>query len=234
MTRWCLVVEDERPLARMIGDNLQLEGYGVEIAGDGDEALTRLERGGIDVVVLDVMLPRRDGFSVLRAMRRRGDTTPVLILSARGSDADRIVGLELAADDYLPKPFNLRELLLRVGALLRRGKAVPPGADLLAFGGNRVDFRSLRARRFDGSEVELTATEARLLRLLSGRDGTVVGRREIVEQLFGPGTPLTTRTLDNLVLALRRYFEPDGRAPRHLHTVRGLGLRFTAGPDPAP
>jgi two-component system alkaline phosphatase synthesis response regulator PhoP len=226
VTRWILVVEDERALAEMLCDNLRADGFGTELVGDGDAALASLSAATFDLVILDVMLPRRDGFQVLSGMRRRGDRTPVLVLSARASDADRIRGLELQADDYLAKPFHLRELLLRVGALLRRSPA-PPGSDQLRFGGNSVDFRALTAHTWRRETVRLTSTEARLLRLLASRKGEVVGRREVVEQLFGPATPPTARTIDNLIAGLRRRFEPDRRQPRHLETVRGVGWRFT-------
>lgn len=226
MTRHCLVVEDERALGEMICDNLGLDGYGAELVRSGDEALARLERGGVDLVVLDIMLPGTDGFGVLRRMRARGDETPVLVLSARASDADRIRGLECQADDYLTKPFHLRELLLRVAALLRRQRAATPTVDLLAFGGNEVNLRSLKARTWRGDEVDLTLSEARLMRLLASREGTVVSRREVVEQMFGRATAPTTRTVDNVVLRLRKLFDRTG-SPRHLHTVRGVGLRFT-------
>jgi two-component system alkaline phosphatase synthesis response regulator PhoP len=150
----------------------------------------------------------------------------VLILSARSADRDRITGLELQADDYLTKPFNLRELLLRVDALLRRRPAPAPGEDTLRFGNNHIDFRSMQARGQDGDEVTLTATETRLLKLLAAHQGTVVSRKIVVEHLFGSTAPLTVRTLDNVVLRLRKLFEHDPKSPRHLHTVRGLGLRF--------
>jgi DNA-binding response OmpR family regulator len=231
MTRWVLVVEDEAPLGQMICDNLMLDGHGAELVRDGNDALVRMQRGGVDLVILDIMLPGRDGLAVLSELRRRGDQTPVLILSARRQDADRIRGLELAADDYLGKPFHLRELLLRVGALLRRGPVVPSGSDLLDLAGAQIDFRSLRLRTSAGVEHALTATEARLLRLLAARPGAVVARREIVEHLFGPATPPTHRTLDNLVLNLRRHLEPEPSRPRHLHTVRGVGLRLTLEPE---
>jgi two-component system alkaline phosphatase synthesis response regulator PhoP len=221
------VVEDESPLGEMICDNLGLEGHGTELVKDGRAAAARIARGGLDLVILDVMLPHRDGFDVLREMRARGDTTPVLVLSARSSDADRIRGLELRADDYLTKPFNLKELLLRVGALLRRAVPANAGVDVLEFGGNRVDYRAHRAVRFDGSEVSLSDRELRLLRLLAGRQGAVVSRREVVDALFGPATPVTTRTLDNLVASLRKAFERDTHAPRHLHTLRGVGWRLS-------
>ena len=227
MTRWCLVVEDELALGEMICDNLSLESYGTELARSGADALERLGKGGIDLVILDITLPGIDGFTVLEEMRNRGDHTPVLILSARSSDADRIRGLELKADDYLTKPFNLRELLLRVDALMRRHPAPGAGTDVLSFADNDVDFRSHRAQTWNGREVQLTATELKLLRLLASREGVVVSRREIVDHLFGPATPTTTRTMDNLVLRLRKLFERESQKPRHLHTVRGVGLRFT-------
>ena len=226
MSRWILVAEDEGPLGEMLCDNLTLESYHAELARTGPEALARMERGGIDLLVLDVMLPGMDGFEVLKTLRARGDDTPVLILSARSADRDRIRGLELRADDYLTKPFNLRELLLRVDALLRRRPAPGPGDDVLEFGGNRVDFRARRAVTCRGEQVDLTATETRLLKLLAAHAGTVVSRKTVVEHLFGSSAPLTVRTLDNVVLRLRKLFEPEAAAPRHLHTVRGLGLRF--------
>ncbi|MBK8099648.1 MAG: response regulator transcription factor [Planctomycetes bacterium] len=226
MSRWILVAEDEAPLGEMLCDNLALESYHAELVKNGPDALTRMARGGIDLLVLDVMMPGLDGFEVLKQLRARGDDTPVLILSARAADRDRIKGLELLADDYLTKPFNLRELLLRVDALLRRRPAPAPGDDVLEFGGHRVDFRAMRARTADGQEHDLTTTEVRLLKLLAAHAGTVVSRKIVVEHLFGTTAPLTVRTLDNVVLRLRKLFERDPASPEFLHTVRGLGLRF--------
>ena len=226
MSRWILVAEDERALAEMLCDNLALESWHAEHVFTGPRALERMAKGGIDLLILDVMLPGLDGFEVLRRLRARGDRTPVLVLSARSADADRIRGLELHADDYLTKPFNLRELLLRVDALLRRGSPPAAGADTLSFGGNRVDFRAMQARTHDGQTVDLTASETKLIKLLAGHAGTVVARRTVVEHLFGSGATPTARTLDNVVLRLRKVFEPDPTAPRHLHTIRGVGFRF--------
>ena len=226
MTRWILVVEDEAPLGEMVCDNLNSEGYGAELVQNGERALGRLQKGGYDLVILDIMLPGRNGFEVLAEMRKRGDATPVLVLSARSTDDDRIRGLELQADDYLTKPFNLRELLLRVSALLRRSKGVAAGEDVLEFGDNVADFRSHQLRTWQGEEVTLSASQARLLRLVSSRPGEVVSRREIVEHLFGPSTPTTARTVDNLVLGLRKLCERDSHHPTHLLTVRGMGWRF--------
>jgi len=228
VSRWILVAEDERALGEMLCDNLTLEGYHAEHVLAGHTALERMQKGGIDLLVLDVMLPVHDGFEVLRQLRQRGDQTPVLILSARSADRDRIRGLELQADDYLTKPFNLRELLLRIDALLRRRPAPAAGTDLLSFDGNQIDFRAMQAISRNGERVELTATETKLLKLLAGRAGTVVTRKSVVEHLFGSAATPTVRTLDNVMLRLRKLFEADPTAPRHLHTVRGIGFRFDA------
>lgn len=226
MSHWILVAEDEHALGEMLCDNLAVESYHAEHVTTGTKALDRMARGGIDLLILDVMLPGCDGFEVLQRLRARGDHTPVLILSARSADQDRIRGLELHADDYLTKPFNLRELLLRVDALLRRRPPAAPGVDVLRFGGNVVDFRAMRAKCHDGEDVTLTATETKLLKLLAGHGGTVVTRKVVVEHLFGSSAQRTVRTLDNVVLRLRKLFEVDPANPHHLHTVRGLGLRF--------
>jgi two-component system, OmpR family, alkaline phosphatase synthesis response regulator PhoP len=226
MSRWILVAEDERALGEMLCDNLGLEGWHAEHVLTGPRALERMQKGGIDLLILDVMLPGIDGFEVLRQLRARNDMTPVLVLSARSADADRIRGLELRADDYLTKPFNLRELLLRVDALLRRSAPPPAGADTLAFGGNVIDFRAMQATCHDGTTAKLTASETKLLKLLAGHARTVVARRVVVEHLFGSAAATTVRTLDNVVLRLRKLFEVDSAEPRHLHTVRGIGFRF--------
>lgn len=226
MSRWILIAEDERQLGEMLCDNLTLESYHAEHVLNGKQALERMEKGGIDLLILDVMLPLMDGFEVLQALRERGDKTPVLILSARADDQDRIRGLELQADDYLTKPFNLRELLLRVDALLRRQPTPEAGDDTLDFGGNRVDFRAMTAACFRGDREALTATETKLLRLLAGHSSTVVTRRAVVETLFGSSAPKTVRTLDNVILRLRKLFERDPANPKHIHTVRGVGFRF--------
>ena len=228
MSRWILVAEDERALGEMLCDNLGLESWHAEHVLTGPRALERMLKGGIDLLILDVMLPGLDGFEVLRRLREGGDTTPVLILSARSGDADRIRGLELGADDYLGKPFNLRELLLRADALLRRRTPPAPGIDVLDFGGNRIDFRAMHASCHGGEQVLLTVSETKLLKLLAARAGTVVSRKVVVDHLFGSGAVPTVRTLDNVVLRLRKLFEKDPATPRHLHTVRGVGFRFDA------
>lgn len=226
MKPWILVVEDEEPLGEMICDNLRSAGYDAELARTGQAAEERLAESGLDLVILDIMLPGVSGFTILENMRKRGDETPVMIVSALISDADRIRGLELRADDYLTKPFNLKELLLRVSALLRR-RGPTTESHALEFGGSTIDFRALTARTAAGEEPHLSSNEFKLLRLFAGRPGEVISRRELVDHLFGPDTPPTTRSLDNIVLNLRRLFEQDGRHPKHIHTVRGVGLRFT-------
>ena len=226
MTRWILIAEDERQLGEMLCDNLKHEAYHAEHVSTGPTALERMGKGGIDLLILDIMLPGMDGFEILTQLRARGDKTPVLILSARADDADRIRGLELQADEYLTKPFNLRELLLRVEALLRRQPAPEAGDDTLRFGDNEVDFRAMRAKCHNGELADLTASETKLLKLLSGHASTVISRRVVVEHLFGSSAPRTVRTLDNVVLRLRKLFEPDPGNPQHLHTVRGVGFRF--------
>jgi DNA-binding response OmpR family regulator len=226
MSRWILVAEDERQLGEMLCDNLSAESFHAEHVFTGPQALERMQNGGIDLMILDIMLPGKDGFQVLQELRARGDMTPVLVVSARAADQDRIRGLELQADDYLTKPFNIRELLLRVEALLRRRPAPAAGDDTLRFGGNEVDFRAMQAKCFNGDLAELTATETKLLKLLSGHAATVVSRRAVVEHLFGSAAPRTVRTLDNVVLRLRKLLERDPGSPRHLQTVRGVGFRF--------
>jgi len=226
MSRWILVAEDESALGEMLCDNLSLESYHAELVRTGPDAVARMQQGGIDLLILDVMLPGCSGFEVLRELRSGGDDTPVLILSARSADNDRIRGLELQADDYLTKPFNLTELLLRVDALLRRQPTPTPGTDMLEFGGNCVDFRAMSAVTFTGTTEQLTPTETKMLKMMAARTGTVISRKEVVEYLFGRTAPVTVRTLDNVVLRLRKLFEEQPRKPKHLQTVRGLGFRF--------
>ena len=220
-----LVVDDDREIRDLLSRYLGRQGFKVETAADGREMDRRLAQARFDLVVLDIMLPGIDGFAVLRDLRARGVRTPVLVLSARSSPDDRILGLELQADDYLTKPFHLRELLLRCRSLLRRTGREEQ--ETLEFAGNRVDFRARTATTWRSETVALTPSEVELLRLLGTRPGEVVPRREIVDTVFGPSMSVKHRTLDNLVTQLRRHFERDRSQPRHLHTVRGVGLRLT-------
>lgn len=228
-----LVVEDEESLAEGILDNLLIEGYRAETVADGERALERIMQADWDLVLLDVMLPGLDGFTICERVRAAGDQVPILFLTAKGGEEDRIRGLELGGDDYLAKPFALRELLLRVAAILRRKAwyATPPEGEAtaadIAFGGNHVDFRSYRGTAWDGSEQHLTHKEALILKCLSDRAGEIVARETILEQVWGYEIFPSTRTIDNFIVRLRKRFEREPDAPRHFHTQRGVGYRFT-------
>ena len=228
--RAILVADDEENLARGIAENLLAEGYRVTTVGDGIAALEEILRGAYDLVVLDVMMPGLDGFAVCEEARRQGIVTPILFLTAKSGVDDRIRGLEAGGDDYLPKPFHLRELLLRVRVILRRWSWYAEGADdsKLVFGGNEVDFRTFRARAFDGAIHQLTQKEAMILKALAERQGEVVSRDELLEKAWGYELYPSSRTVDNFILRLRKRFEPDPERPRFFHTMRGVGYRFTA------
>jgi two-component system alkaline phosphatase synthesis response regulator PhoP len=229
-----LVVEDEVNLAEGIRENLGAEGYDVELAADGQEGLDKMREGGFDLVILDVMMPRMDGFTVCETVREEGNRVPVLFLTARTGVDDRIRGLEAGADDYIPKPFHLRELLLRVDAILRRrgwyGTA-PPGGAVVRFGGNEIDLSTYQAVGWDGKRHELPEKEAMVLKLLVEREGATVSREEILRAVWGYDPYPATRVIGGLVERLRRRFERDPDEPRHLHTVRGLGYRFGRGEE---
>lgn len=229
-----LLVEDEPHLARGIRENLEAEGYQVDVAGDGRTGLDRILRTEYGLVILDVMLPGMDGITVCETARREGRDTPVLFLTAKGGTDDRIRGLEAGGDDYLAKPFQLRELLLRVAAILRRRTrydAMTALEPVIRFGRNSFDFRSFRGRSYDGVEQVLTQKEAMILKVLVEREGQVVWRDEIIEQVWGDDVLPSSRTIDNFVVRLRKRFEPDAEQPQHFHTVRGVGYRFTARPE---
>lgn len=232
-----LLVEDEVNLARGIRENLEAEGYAVEVVGDGRVALDKIRRQEYGLVILDVMLAGMDGFTVCQTARREGRDTPVLFLTAKGGSRDRIRGLEVGGDDYLPKPFQLRELLLRVAAILRRRSryhAMTALEPVARFGGNEFDFRSFRGRSFDGGDQILTQKEAMILKVLVEREGDVVWRDEILEKVWGDDVLPSSRTIDNFIARLRKRFEPDPERPRFFHTVRGIGYRFvSAGEESA-
>lgn len=226
-----LLVEDEVNLARGIRENLEAEGYLVDVATDGETALSRIRKEEFALVILDVMLPRMDGYTVCQTARREGRDTPVLFLTAKGSGPDRIRGLEAGGDDYLPKPFQLRELLLRVAAIIRRRTrydAMTALEPVVRFGDNEFDFRSFRGRSWDGADQILTQKEAMILKLLAARQGEVVWRDEILEKVWGDDVLPSSRTIDNFVLRLRKRFEPDPEHPVYFHTIRGIGYRFTS------
>ena len=226
-----LLVEDEVNLARGIRENLEAEGYLVEVVGDGRVALDRIRRQEYGLVIMDVMLPGMDGFTVCQTARQEGRDTPVLFLTAKAGTNDRIRGLEAGGDDYLMKPFHLRELLLRVAAILRRRTRYDALTSLeptVRFGENEFDFRSFRGRSFDGADQILTQKEAMILKVLAERDGEVVWREDILDKVWGDDVLPSSRTIDNFIVRLRKRFEPDPERPRYFHTVRGIGYRFVA------
>ena len=231
-----LVVEDELNLAEGIAENLEAEGYRTEVVNDGKGALDQIVKDDYDLVILDVMLPEMDGFEVCRQARAQGKITPVLFLTAKGGFDDRVQGLEAGGDDYMPKPFHLHELLLRVQAILRRWEwyrrdiSTDP---VIRFGGNEFDPRTFEARAWDGGTHTLTQKEAMILRALSERTGAVVSREDLLEKAWGYEVYPSTRTIDNFILRLRKRFEPDPERPRFFHTVRGVGYRFTVEGDRA-
>jgi two-component system, OmpR family, alkaline phosphatase synthesis response regulator PhoP len=226
-----LVVEDDPHLAAGVSENLRAEGYQVTTAADGEQALAWLGAHSCALIVLDVMLPGADGFTVCRSLRAQGNSTPVLFLTARGDSADRVRGLEAGGDDYLAKPFHLQEFLLRVRAILRRwdwyrSASATAATAMLRFGGNEVDFRAFRARNWNGEAQELTEKEAMILKVLAEHAGEIVSREDLLERVWGYDVFPSTRTVDNFILRLRKRFERDPANPRHFLTVWGVGYRF--------
>ena len=224
MTR-ILVVEDEPGIALGLEDDLKLEGYDVEVVGDGALASRRAREGAFDLILLDVMLPGKDGFDVCRELRRAGMRTPILMLTAKTQEAEKVMGLELGADDYVTKPFGTRELRARIRALLRRATPQDSGIECYRFGDVEVDFRRGELRRA-GVPVELTPIELRLLDLFLHAPGRVLSRERLIEGAWGPDTYTSDRIVDNHIVNLRRKIEPDPADPRYLRNVRGMGYRF--------
>lgn len=224
-----LVVEDEENLSEALKLNLQLEGYDVTVSSDGGEALKAVQKEHFDLIILDVMLPEIDGITVCETLRVQNYDMPILMLSARNSGADRVLGLKKGADDYLTKPFNLEELLLRVNKLLVKGKQInlkQSIGDTYSFGNNSVDFKALECLTKTGEKVELTKKEAMLLKLLIENKNEVVTREKILKSVWGYNVYPTTRTIDNFILNFRKYFEEDSRNPKYFISVRGVGYKF--------
>ncbi len=239
MTR-VLVVEDELHLAKGLLFNLQAEGYAVELAHDGEDALKLLLHQDFDALVLDVMLPGRDGFSVAAALREQQNFVPILMLTARGRHEDVLRGFESGADDYLTKPFDLSILIARLNSLLRRmqwqrssatDSAEAPGEiATFHFAGRTLDFASLELHAL-GRTVRLTLMEAELLRYLVRNPGRIVSRKEILDQVWHVREDTDTRAIDNFIVRLRRYVEEEPSRPAFLQTVRGVGYRFQPQPE---
>ena len=225
-----LVVEDDVRLAQGLCRNLEMEGFRTTSVHTGEEALEILAEPEHDLVILDIMLPGIDGLEVCRRLRAERSTVPILFLTARGSDADRILGLQLGADDYLPKPFVVEELILRVRGILRRAawaKTPARTGPVVQIGDHEVDITTMRAKTCSGT-VSLTEREVMLVRFFAENDGRVLTRGELLERVWGYTFDTSTRTLDTFVHRLRKHFEADPRHPTHFHTVRGVGYRFTS------
>jgi DNA-binding response OmpR family regulator len=220
-----LVVEDDPAILRGLSDNLRLESYEVVTAADGEAGYRSAHEAHPDLIVLDLMLPRLSGYELCRKLRGERLATPILMLTARGEEADRVLGLDLGADDYVTKPFSVRELLARIRALLRRAHPSSALPDEVRFGGVEVDFRSYEAKK-GGAPVDLTPKEFQLLRLLVARGGAVVTREELLGEVWGYDTLPNTRTVDNHVASLRAKLEPDRPATPHIQTVHGVGYKF--------
>lgn len=225
-----LLVEDEENLHEALKLNLELEGYEVTGAYDGAEALKTVQKEYFNLIVLDIMLPEVDGFTVCETIRLQHPDIPILILSAKNSSADRILGLKKGADDYLTKPFNLEELLLRVSKLIKKSErlnAKEPLPEIYQFGENKIDFKALEGFTKTNEKITLTKKEALLLKLLIENKNEVVTREKILQAVWGYNVYPTTRTIDNFILNFRKYFEADSRNPKHFHSVRGIGYKFT-------
>ncbi|GAB4147394.1 MAG: response regulator transcription factor [Bacteroidia bacterium] len=227
MKRRILLVEDEENLLKTIRINLELEGYEVIPAIDGKSAVSVFRSGDFDLVILDVMIPLMSGFEVCEEIRKTDTSIPVLFLTAKSSGEDKVAGLKLGADDYITKPFNLEEFLLRVGNLLRRSIRTPQIQipNEFVFGNNRLNFLTYEAFG-NGQKWELSKREIEFLKLLIEKKGEVVSRDIILEQLWKDDAQPTSRAIDNYILNFRKYFEENPRDPRHFFSIRGVGYRF--------
>lgn len=244
--RRVLVIEDEPGLVMALMQRFTSEGYEVETASDGEQGLAIGQSEAFDVIVLDVMLPRRNGFDVCRDLRQRGVNTPIIMLTARGQVVDRVVGLKLGADDYLTKPFAMMELLARIEALLRRTEASAAGADapqvpakssaqsngntsgdVFRFGSVCVDFRRTVVTR-DNKSVNISAREFKLLRYLIEHSGATISRDELLNEVWGYNSMTTTRTVDVHISSLRQKIEEDPRHPTSIVTIHGFGYKFVS------
>jgi DNA-binding response OmpR family regulator len=223
-----LIVDDEPAILRGLSDNLKRELHDVFTAADGETGYRLVKEKKPDLVILDLMLPKLSGYEVCRQMRSEGITTPILMLTARGEETDRVVGLDMGADDYVTKPFSVRELLARVRALLRRTQpAAWPTIDQLTVDNITIDFRKYEARK-SGKPLDMTRREFQLLQALASRPGEVVTRDELLNQVWGLDVYPTTRTIDNHIAGLRAKLERNPDEPRHILTLRGVGYKWSA------
>src|ERR1700680_514697 len=221
-----LFVEDEEALRMTVGDRLRNEGYAVECAADGDDGFAKATQVPFDLIILDVMLPRKSGFDVCRDIRQAGLIPPILMLTARGHTSDKVNGLKIGADDYVTKPFHMQELVARVEALLRRAPIRPAGpGGVSECGSVRVDLLGTEATR-DGKSVNLSAREFQLLRYFIEHRGATLSRDELLKQVWGYSADMYTRTVDVHVASLRQKLEEDPKQPKFILTVQGLGYKF--------
>jgi two-component system alkaline phosphatase synthesis response regulator PhoP len=222
-----LLVEDEESLRETLALNLELEGYDVVALDSGRNVVQTLQQQHIDLILLDIMLPDMSGLEVCGQIRLNNLAMPIIFLTAKDTPADRVAGLRQGADDYLAKPFNLEELLLRVAILLRRlGGEKAQTAELLTFGGHTVNFKTYEVLTAGGEKFMLTKKEAMLLKLLTDRAGQVVSRQQILQAVWGYDVYPSTRTIDNFILSFRKYFEPNPKQPIYFHSLRGVGYKF--------
>jgi two-component system alkaline phosphatase synthesis response regulator PhoP len=225
-----LLVEDEQSLSDTIKLNLELEGYKVQAVADGKKALRAFRQERFDLIVLDVMLPEMDGFTVCESIRLENQQVPILFLTAKHSSTDRINGLKIGGDDYLTKPFNLEELLLRVQLLLKRSivsQELKTNVNAFDFDGFNINFSEMKVTTPETKTINLTKKENALLKLLIERKNEVVSREHILETVWGYDIYPSTRTIDNFIVSFRKYFETDPSNPQHFHSVRGVGYKFT-------
>lgn len=220
-----LIVEDEPDMAAGLRDNLEYEGYEVGLARDGDEALLRVAEQTPDLILLDLMLPKRNGLDVCRLLRQRGMSVPIIMLTARGQETDKVVGLEVGADDYVTKPFSVRELMARVRAQIRRSAQRSCEAEVFRFGEVELDFRRQRATKA-GQPLRLTAREFDLLKYFLRRQGETISRDELLDKVWGLTAYPLSRTVDNHIAKLRQKIERSPAEPEYLITVHGLGYKF--------
>ncbi len=230
--RCILIIEDDRHIAEGIQLNLTLQGYEVVVAHDGVAGLNQWKAIGPDLVILDIMLPGIDGLSILQSIRLEDERLPILILSAKGDPDDRIKGLAFGVDDYLAKPFNLEELLLRVERLLKRGEwnqenhvSVQPSFDTYRFGNNHIDFKTNTASGHKG-DISLTEQESKVLKLFIANRGKPLSRDQLLQIGWGYTRKTTTRTVDNFIVRFRKYFEPDPKHPIYFKSIRSIGYLF--------
>ena len=222
-----LIIEDEADMRRGLTDNLRFEGYDIKTAEDGAAGLELILNTPADLILLDVMMPKMNGFDVCRRAREQNITTPIIMLTAKGEEIDRVLGLELGADDYITKPFSLRELLARVKAVLRRSSMNPAPATAapVRIGRIIVDFENYSAEE-NGSAVSMTHREFEVLKYLWTHQHQSVTRDQLLSEIWGYDTAITTRSIDNFILKLRQKIEPDHSHPRHILTVHGIGYKL--------